>query len=296
LKEDLKQQELRKPEAQVGESENERILILQDQIRTLQKMNQELISKHQKQLEELGNEGRRLRERQELAEARATELKLQNDLLSDQKKELTQQRRDDALNRLKLMQSRAESKIQSLKKRIEQEMQKRISAEELTVSQKEEIFTLKKDNALLKDQCAQMKSANIEPLVSLLKELRLESIEMEEEYRQMIGLIPPAKSVVMPEVPKGICESIAAFISHVLAQVSLVEIENKELRVLLQRFARTASTYHRIVQVIQEYPILSTDDIGQQEPYGNWVLGVDVEHLQRTVVKLHEILSKRRVT
>lgn len=295
LEEKLRQQQALADHEAQGENQDDIIREREDTIIALKRRNDELVSKHQKQLEELGNECRRLRQRLHKADGDVTRLQLENDLLSDQKKELAEQKRDDALERLKEMQSHAESKIQRLKKRIEAEIRQKIDAQELLVSQKEEILNLKKDHALLKDQFAQLKYTDIEPLVTLLKDLRLESIEMEDEYRQMIGLIPPAKPVIAPELPKGICESIAAFISHILAQTSLIAIENEELRVLLQRFARTASTYHRIVQVIQQYPILSTDDIGNQEPYGNWVLGVDVEHLQRTVVKLHEILSKKRI-
>jgi hypothetical protein len=300
LKEELLQEQQHTHAGQHMEEEEKDILRrLQDKILDLQRRLRENTKKNDElraKVEESHQESKLAHAKQEAADAKAADLERQNAMLLEQTKKLNDQRREDAANRVRSVQGgdALKIKIQAYKKRTEQEMQNRMAAEEMVVSQKEEIFGLQKENALLKDQCSQSKCADVEPLVALLKELRLESIEMEDEYRQMMALITPARPLSTEEIPKGICESVAALIGRVLAQASLIEVENRELRVLLRRFARTASNYHRIVEVIQLYPILSTDDIGQDEPYGNWILGVDVEHLQRTIVKLHEILSKKR--
>lgn len=217
-------------------------------------------------------------------------------ILQEQNRKLSAQKAKDASARVKEMRSddQFKVKINAYKKRMQEEMAKRVGAEEVIYSQKEEIFNLKKENALLKDQVSDNRSADVEPLVKLLQELRLEAIDIDDEYRQLIESIPESKPIMQEEVPKGICESAAASVARILARTSQTEIENRELRTLCNRFARFASIYHKIVEVIHHYPVLSADDVGQEEPYGNWVLPVDVEHLQRTVVKLHEILSKRR--
>jgi hypothetical protein len=45
--------------------------------------------------------------------------------------------------------------------------------------------------------------------------------------------------------------------------------------------------------VISRYPILCVDDVGSGESRGNWILHVEIEHLQRTIIKLHEILARQ---
>jgi hypothetical protein len=281
------------------EEEKDIIRLLQDKILDLQRRIRDLTAKNDEfrgKVEEALQETKLAHSKEETAIIKANDLERQNVLLLEQNKKMNDQRCEVAGNRVKAIQGSEvwKAKIQTYKKRTELEIQKRLTAEELIVSQKEEIFVLQKENAVLKDQCAQSKSPDLEPLVALLKDLRLEAIEMEDEYRQAIELIKPARPIMTEEIPKAICESMAVLIGSVLAQASSIEVENRELRLLLRRFARAATNYHRIVEVIQLYPILSTDDIGMDEPYGNWVLGVDVEHLQRTIVKLHEILSKRR--
>ena len=216
-------------------------------------------------------------------------------ILKEQNSKLNQQKSKDASARMKEIRSidQIKAKMAAYKKRAQEEIAKRIGAEEAVYNHKEEIFGLKKENALLKDQLSDQRGSDVEPLVQLLRELRLEAINMDDEYRKLVESVPPVRPILEEEVPKGICESAAASIARILAKNAETEVENRELRVLVSRFAKSASVYHRIAEVIQQYPILSADDIGQEEPYGNWVLPVDVEHLQRTVIKLHEILSKR---
>ncbi|KAH0795171.1 hypothetical protein GPJ56_000847 [Histomonas meleagridis] len=186
------------------------------------------------------------------------------------------------------------TKIQNIKKRAQEEISKRITAEEAVYAHKEENFKLKKEIALLHEELENIKSSDVEPLVQLLRDLRVETIEIDSDYKKLIESIPQSKPLKTNEIPQGICESSAAIIANVISQAEIIEIENKELRTIIKHIARLASEYHRIVSVISKYPILSIDDICLDEPYGNWVLPLDVVHLQKTVIKLHEIIVKNR--
>jgi hypothetical protein len=299
MNEVAKQKEAHQGQADAEGAEKDLIKQLEDKILDLQSRNRALtqgITECRAQVSQAEKSELAYSRRAQEADEKCHSLEEQIQMLTEQNKRLSGQKAEDASNVVKRLQSvsAVKGKMAAYKKRAEEEMRKRVSAEEVVIAQKEEVFGLKKENALLKDQVADSRSADVEPLVALLRDLRLECIEMEDEFRLLMEQIRPAKPILTEEVPKGICESVAAVVSRLIAQASQIEIENRELRVLLQRFMRAASTYHKIVEVVQQYPILSTDDIGQNEPYGNWVLGVDVEHLQRTVIKLHEILAKKR--
>ena len=269
----------------------DKILDLEARIRELNSKNDDLRAKATKAMRNEMEMSRKVAE----MEQKNRLLDEQLLIMKEQNSKLSQQKGKDAADRMKEIRSidQFKARLAAYKKRAQEEIAKRIGAEEAVYNHKEENFKLKKENALLKDKLEDQQGADVEPLVKLLRELRLEAINMDDEYRDLVQSVPPVKPILEEEVPKGICESAAASIARILAKNAETETENRELRVLINRFARSASVYHRMVEVIQQYPILSADDIGQEEPYGNWVLPVDVEHLQRTVIKLHEILSKR---
>lgn len=229
-------------------------------------------------------------------EEKCKNLEEQLRLSNDQLKKVNEDQTKSASERLKLIRHQGlhEEKTKSLKAKLKCEIEKRLSAEEAVFANKEQVVNLKKEIALLRDELFDAKTSDVEPLVQLLRELRLESISIESEFKKLIESVPAAKALTIADIPPGICESAAAVLARVFIEHSTIEIENRELRDINSRLARIASTYHRIVDVIQKYPILTTDDIGKNEPYGNWVLPVDVEHLQRTVIKLHEILSRKK--
>ncbi|KAK8894480.1 hypothetical protein M9Y10_022914 [Tritrichomonas musculus] len=271
---------------------NEEICKYKDQER---EWTQKIDEFRQKTTKSLQNEMNQVKRCQSL-EAQNNCLNEQILMLQEKVDRLVKQVAGHANDRVKSIQNdnNYKTKIALIKKRAQEEVSKRISAEEAVYSVKEENFHLKKEIAILRDQLADAKMSDIEPLVQLLKDLRVELIEIDSEYLDLIKSIPPAQPIDLTEVPKGICESSAAIIAQIASKSSQIIIENQELRVVLQRISRFASTFHRIATVISKYPILSTDDIGMDEPYGNWVLPVDVEHLQRTVIKLHEILTRKR--
>ena len=281
------------------EDEDNQIRALEDKILDLQRQVQEVTDKadrlRQEKAKAVQNEMSQVKRCSSL-EAQNNCLNEQIIILQEKVDKFVKQTADHANDRVKNIRNDSvyKTKIALIKKRAQEEVAKRLSAEEAVYSVKEENFKLKKDIAILKDQLADAKMADVEPLVQLLKDLRVELIEIDTEYLDLIKSIPPAQPIELNEVPKGICESSAAIIAQIAAKSSQIVIENQELRVILQRISRFASEFHQIATVISKYPILSTDDIGMDEPYGNWVLPVDVEHLQRTVIKLHEILTRKR--
>lgn len=286
--------------AQVDDGDSQ-IRALEDKILDLQRQVQEVTEKadrlRQDKAKAVQNEMNQVKRCQSL-EAQNNCLNEQVIMLQEKVDKLVKQTADHANDRVKNIRNdnAYKTKIALIKKRAQEEVSKRITAEEAVYSTKEENFQLKKEIALLRDQLADAKMADIEPLVQLLKDLRVELIEIDSEYLELIKSVPPAQPIELSEVPKGICESSAAIIAQIASKSSQIAIENQELRVVLQRISRFASQFHRIATVISQYPILSTDDIGMDEPYGNWVLPVDVEHLQRTVIKLHEILTRKRAS
>lgn len=285
--------------AEVPENEKKRFELIEMQLLREKQDNQELKKENrtlqtkndklQKSNETYEQLVKHLRERKE--EIKQEKLKCEDDY-----RNLLQQRSERATNNIKKIKDSQhyQTKIDSLKQRCKAEIEEKLSAKENLLKYKEENFQLKKELAILRDQLSDAKAADIEPLVQLLKDLRLELIEIDAEYIDFIKAIPLSRPIDLINIPKGICESEAAIIAHIGAQASDIFEENKELRLILERIARYASTFHRIATVISKYPILSTDDIGLDEPYGNWVLPVEVEHLQRTIIKLHEILSRRQ--
>lgn len=222
-------------------------------------------------------------------------LKKQITYLEEEKEKLTADNNNKAAYRLKkITQSREDkNKIRELQNRVRMEMEKRLDVEESLFKFKEENAELLKQIALLKDEVVDARGADVEPLVELLKDLRVETIAVDGELLRLIDSIPESPSFEILEVPPGVCESVAAVVSRAAAKASELQIENKELRIILDKCVRIASTYHKVSSVISNYPILTADDIGTQEERGNWVLPVDTEHLQRTIVKLHEILIRK---
>jgi chromosome segregation ATPase len=269
----------------------DKILDLQGQVREITEKNDGLRAKVTKAVQSELEESKRAA----AAADRSHLLEEQLIMLTAQNKKLNEAKALDAAKRVEeLKKDKTRSKLATAQKRLEDEMRRRVQAEEQVAGQKEDVLNLGRENAVLRNQLADSKTIDIEPLVKLLQDLRLEAIETEDEFRLLLEAIPEARPITQEDVPRGLCESASALIARVLASTSQTEIENRELRVLIGQISRFASRYHRIVEVIQQYPILSTDDIGQEEPYGNWVLGVEVEHLQRTIIKLHEVLVKRR--
>jgi hypothetical protein len=158
---------------------------------------------------------------------------------------------------------------------------------------KDEMDSLKREVAIAKDKLAESKGANLEPLIELLRDLQAEAITVDGEYYELISSIPEEEPVIHIQVPEEICESDRMILAQIWGHARRHELENKELRILLNRFARAASMYHRIASTVARYPILSTEDLGTFTDRGNWILPADVEHLQRSVIKLHELFIRR---
>lgn len=185
-------------------------------------------------------------------------------------------------------------KNRETKLQLRQEMEKRLDAEQAVFDMKDEMAALKKEVVVAKEMYAEAKGADVNPLIELLRDLQVEAIAVDGEYYELMEAIPETPDRKMPEIPDAMCQSDAYICSQAIAIATQHEIENKELRILLDRFARAASMYHRIASVIGKYPILSSEDIATYQDRGNWVLPADVEHLQRAVVKLHEVLMRRK--
>ena len=113
---------------------------------------------------------------------------------------------------------------------------------------------------------------------------------MEPDYKRLIDSIPPAESITIPDVPKGLCESVSVQFAYILAIATQYQIENRQLRILTNKFAREATVYHNIIEALNNYPILTDSDVGITKERGNWVLPLEVEHLQRTIIRLHGLL------
>ncbi|EAY21241.1 hypothetical protein TVAG_166160 [Trichomonas vaginalis G3] len=246
-------------------------------------------------ISKIRSEERAYKERAEAAEKKADDLQKNVRTLIDEKQKLAEDRNIRAQKQIiKQKNGKIDAgNIKELQLRVRQEMEKRLDAQEEAANLKDELMEIKRQNALLQEQANDAIGADLQPLIELLKDLRVEAVAVDQDLLNLIDEIPPAKELVFPEIPPGICESAATLISNVAMQFQDSQIENRELRLLVNKFARTASIYHRISTVIAKYPILSADDIATQEDRGNWVLPIETEHLQRTIVKLHELLVRR---
>jgi hypothetical protein len=63
-------------------------------------------------------------------------------------------------------------------------------------------------------------------------------IAIDNDLDQLIKDIPPEKSIDEIEIPSGICESAAAIVSLAISREKEFQIENRELRILLNRVWR----------------------------------------------------------
>lgn len=184
--------------------------------------------------------------------------------------------------------------------RIKQEIEKRLNAEENLFMYKDQVAELQKEVSILKEQLADAKGADVQPLINLIQDLRIEAIGIDPELTSIMEEIPQetpfSLQITSDEINQNddICEEEKKKLIKISANMAQIQIENRELRLLLERCIRIASIYHRVSHVIAQYPILSMDDIGTQAERGNWLLPANVEHLQRTIIKLHEILIRRK--
>lgn len=250
----------------------------------LRRANRNLYEKQNKykvRIEDLVSEVDAAKKEKELIELQIQEI--QNEMLMQNKQKLERIKGVD----------KDKEKIKQLKLQARQEISRRMDAEELNLDLKEEIEKLNKEIAVLREELQDIQGIDTSPLVDLLKELRLEAIPIDGELQQIRDQIPPESDLFVIEIPSGICESLAVVMARAAAVAQSVQIENRELRLIVQRLVRVASTYHRFVSVIAQYPILSTEDIGTAVDRGNWVLPVETEHLQRTIIKLHELLQRK---
>lgn len=220
-------------------------------------------------------------------------LKQQIELLQMQVKNSGEKKSKIAQNRLRVIKEdeQEQIKVRELKVDYRKEVEKRLEAEEQVFDLKDRIKELENEIALVRNQLTEAKGADTGPLIDLLKDLQIEAITIDSEYYELMNSIPEESTSDIIEITDDMCESPT--VTAIIAKYTNYQIENKELRILLKRFARSASLYHRVSSIIANYPILSTEDVATQEERGNWVLPADVEHLQRTIVKLHELLIRQ---
>ncbi|OHT16148.1 hypothetical protein TRFO_13482 [Tritrichomonas foetus] len=226
--------------------------------------------------------------------AKAHMYKMQLKEAQEKISQFNQKKSKIAVNRMRKMHDEEDEvlKQKEMKIRLRQEIEKRLDAEQEVFNMKDEMEAIRAEIAKVKREYAELKGTDVEPLIDLLRDLQIEAITINNDYEELIESIPAEPSINEMGIPENFCESPLA--TKVLAQASQYFIENKELRVLLHKFARHASIYKRISNVIAKYPILSMEDIGTQEERGTWVLTADIEHLQRCVVKLHELLIRKK--
>jgi hypothetical protein len=170
-------------------------------------------------------------------------------------------------------------------------MEKRLDAEQRIFDMKDEMERMRRELAIAGEKYSELKGEDVSPLLEAVRDLQAEAITVGQEYYELMDSIPDEPSIAAFEFPDEFCGSCVAVIAH----AQQCEIENRQLRILLNRFARAASMYHRIVTAIARYPILSTEDLGTETERGSWILPADVEHLQRAVIKLHDLLIRRGI-
>ena len=200
-------------------------------------------------------------------------------------------------NRIKGIQNEEieKEKKRSIQIELKKEREKRLDVEENLFKYKDQIADLQKEISLLKEQLADAKGADVQPLIDLIQDLRVEAIGIDPEFNMILDEIPeetPFNNDLMTN--NDICDTERSLLMRISANMTQMQIENRELRLLLDRALRIGSIYHRVSHTIAQYPLLSIDDIGTQTERGYWLLPADVEHLQRTIIKLHEILIRRK--
>ena len=222
-------------------------------------------------------------------------LKLQIKDLEERIAKNSQKKSKIAISRLRQHQEDENEALRKkeLKIQLRKEIEKRLDAEQEVFNMKDEMESLKTEIAKVKREYAELKGADVQPLIELLRDLQVEAITINSDYYEMINSIPEEHPIQDLDIPEDFCESPTA--TKLIAQATQYFIENKELRVLVQKFARHATIYGRISRVLGQYPILSTEDIGTQAERGSWILPADIEHLQRCVIKLHELLIRKKI-
>jgi chromosome segregation ATPase len=235
---------------------------------------------------------RRLSNKFHAKKSKAHNRKIEIRELQDQIKQAAKKKTQIAVRRLNGIRDEDEDKAKNhqAKLQLRHEIEKRLDAEQQMFDMKDEMEALRKQIALVNDRYSELKGQDLNPLLDVIRDLQVEAITVDSEYYELMEAVPDEHLEL--QYSDEMCTHDIVRIVTVAQQF---QIENKELRILLGRFARAASMYHRVAAVIARYPILSTEDIGTEVERGTWVLPADVEHLQRTVVKLHELLLRKKV-
>ena len=266
---------------------------LRERLRMQQIKTDEIAQKLSKSME---NE-RKSNNKFQAKKTKAHNLKIRIKELEERVQKLGKKKTHIAVRRIQNLKKEGDDALKQKEEKIQlrQEIEKRLDAEQRVFDMQDEMKALREENAMIKEKYSEAKGADVQPLVELIRDLQVEAITVDSEYYELMEQVPEEPPVSSIEIPDDICESDANILARIMAHATQYEIENKELRILLDKFARAASMYHRIAAVIGKYPILSTEDIATQQDRGNWVLPADVEHLQRAVVKLHELLIRRKM-
>lgn len=266
---------------------------LRERLRMQQMKTDEIAQKLSKSMES----ERRSNNKFQAKKTKAHNYKLQIKELEERVQQLGKKKTHIAVRRIQNLKQDGDEALKQKESKLQlrQEIEKRLDAEQRVFDMQDEMKALREENAMIKEKYSEAKGADVQPLVELIKDLQVEAITIDSEYYELMEQIPEEPPVSSIEIPDDICDSDAHVIARIMAQATQYEIENKELRILLEKFSRAASMYHRVSSVIGKYPILSTEDIATQQDRGNWVLPADVEHLQRAVVKLHELLIRRKL-
>jgi chromosome segregation ATPase len=286
--------EVRQQQVAIGQHESnlkavmDQNVELRNRLREQQEKNNALSEKFRRSME---NE-RCLSNKFQTKKSKAHNQKLEIKKLQDQLKQASKKKTQIAVRCLQGIRDQDEEKAknQEAKLQLRQEIEKRLDAEQQVFDMKDEMEALRKEIALVKDKYSELKGEDLNPLIEAIRDLQVEAITVDGEYYELMEAIPDEHREI--QYSGELCTHDIVRMAAVAQQI---QIENKELRILLGRFARAASMYHRIAAVIARYPILSTEDIGTETERGSWVLPADVEHLQRTVVKLHELLVRKKV-
>jgi chromosome segregation ATPase len=261
---------------------------LRNRLAEQQRKNDAISEKFSKSME---NE-RRLSNMFHAKKSKAHNQKLEIRELRDQLKQASKKKTQIAVRRLQGIKDQDEEKAknQEAKLQLRQEIEKRLDAEQQMFNMKDEMEALRNEIALVKEKYSELKGEELKPLLDAIRDLQVEAITVDSEYYELMEAVPEDHLEIQYS------DDLSAHdIVRIVAVAQQIQIENKALRILLGRFARAASMYHRIAAVIARYPILSTEDIGTEADRGSWVLPADVEHLQRTIVKLHELLVRKKV-
>lgn len=201
-----------------------------------------------------------------------------------------------AVNRMRKIKQEDDDKMaqKELQIQLRQEKERRLDAEQEVFDMKDTVKKLQEEIKVAKQQAAEYQGADCKELVDLLRDLQLEAITINADFQEIFDSIPEEISLEEIDLPEeSFCES--PLVTKIMSLATQYHIENTELRIVLKKLMRYTSIYKRICNVLAKYPILTTEDIGIQAERGSWVLTADVEHLQRCVIKLHELLIRKNV-